>query len=290
MAKKTAVLDKVNGSSEEERMRQLTLGSIVEMNPYQPRDKVEEDEDLREMAKSIKKRGRLVQPIVVRPLPGQNRFQLAAGERRFKAVELAGLPRIAAIVRRLSDEEMLEEALIENLHRKDLKPPEEGRAVRMALDHGITLEELAERTGKSEQHLRLRLRIYEELSAEAQKKLSSEELKVAHAEVLLDLASKKDQNEAARMAVEQNLTAVQLKARTQHRLRKKQRRSTIEGERLYGHQQLSRDILSLHANLNSLQVDPQLPGKTCQTVSKQLGVLIKALQKAKDKFDAKANK
>lgn len=278
---------KDNGHGKEDRIQQLVLNSIVAMNPFQPRDEIEIDDELREMAASIKKRGRLVQPIIVRPTAKANRYQLAAGERRLKAAGLAKLPRISAIIRNLTDEEMLEEALIENLHRKDLKPPEEGRAVHIALEHGMTLEQLAERTGKSEQHLRLRLRIVQELAVDVQKKLSRDELKVAHAEVLLDLDSKKDQTEAAKMAVNQNLTATQLKARTQHKPRKT-RRSMGEGERAYGHQQLSRDILSLHANLGGLKIDPQLPAKICLTISKQLGVLIGALQKTKEKFEAKA--
>jgi ParB family chromosome partitioning protein len=277
----------INGNGQHEQIVQLPPSSIVEMNPYQPRDEIVEDDDLREMAASIRKRGHLVQPIVVRPLRGRNRFQLVVGERRLRAVRLAEMPTVPAIVRQLSDQEVAEEALIENLHRRNLKPPEEGRAVQMALDLGMTLEELAERTGKSEAHLRLRLRIFKELSAEVQKRLHQDELKVAHAEVLLDLDSKKDQKEAAEMAVKQNLTAVQLKARTQHKP-KKPRRSLGEGEKSYGHQQLSRDILALHANIGSLHIDPELPAQTCLTVAKQLGVLIKSLQKTKVRFEAKS--
>lgn len=270
---------RANGAEEQDKIVQLAPDSIVLMNPYQPRDAIEEDDDLHEMASSIRERGRLVQPIIVRPVRGRNRFQLVAGERRFKAAVLAGLDTVSAIVRKLSDQEMAEEALIENLHRKDLRPPEEGKAVQMALDLGLTFEDLVKKTGRSEPHLRTRLRIYKELSADVKQMLCNDELKVSHAEVLLDIESRKDQKEAADMAVKQNLTAKQLKARTQHKSRKTTRHQSGKSERGYGHQELSRDILDMYTLLGKFQLDTELPQQKRASVAKQVGFLITALQK-----------
>jgi ParB family chromosome partitioning protein len=118
---------------------------LVEPSPYQPRTRFRE-EALDELARSIKASG-IIQPIVVRPIG--NRFQLIAGERRWRAAQRAGLTKASAIVRHVSDELALEMTLVENIQREDLNPIEAARAFeRLMAEFQLTQESVAERTGK----------------------------------------------------------------------------------------------------------------------------------------------
>ena len=118
---------------------------LVEPSPYQPRTRFRE-EALDELARSIKTSG-IIQPIVVRPIG--NRFQLIAGERRWRAAQRAGLTKASAIVRQVSDELALEMTLVENIQREDLNPIEAARAFeRLMAEFQLTQESVAERTGK----------------------------------------------------------------------------------------------------------------------------------------------
>jgi ParB family chromosome partitioning protein len=118
---------------------------LVEPSPYQPRTRFRE-EALDELARSIKASG-IIQPIVVRPIG--NRFQLIAGERRWRAAQRAGLTKASAIVRQVSDELALEMTLVENIQREDLNPIEAARAFeRLMAEFELTQESVAERTGK----------------------------------------------------------------------------------------------------------------------------------------------
>src|SRR5260370_3640810 len=119
--------------------------ALVEPSPYQPRTRFRE-EALDELARSIKASG-IIQPIVVRPIG--NRFQLIAGERRWRAAQRAGLTKASAIVRQVSDELALEMTLVENIQREDLNPIEAARAFeRLMAEFQLTQESVAERTGK----------------------------------------------------------------------------------------------------------------------------------------------
>ena len=118
---------------------------LVEPSPYQPRTRFRE-EALDELARSIKASG-IIQPIVVRPIG--NRFQLIAGERRWRAAQRAGLTKASAIVRQVSDELALEMTLVEDIQREDLNPIEAARAFeRLMAEFQLTQESVAERTGK----------------------------------------------------------------------------------------------------------------------------------------------
>ncbi len=118
---------------------------LVDPSPYQPRTRFRE-EALDELARSIKASG-IIQPIVVRPIG--NRFQLIAGERRWRAAQRAGLTRASAIIRQVSDELALEMTLVENIQREDLNPIEAARAFeRLMEEFQLTQESVAERTGK----------------------------------------------------------------------------------------------------------------------------------------------
>jgi ParB family transcriptional regulator, chromosome partitioning protein len=118
---------------------------LIEPSPYQPRTRFRE-ESLAELAQSIQSSG-IVQPLVVRPVG--SRFQLLAGERRWRAAQRAGLTRVPVVVREVSDEAALEITLVENIQREDLNPLEEARAFeRFMSEFHLTQEEVATRTGK----------------------------------------------------------------------------------------------------------------------------------------------
>jgi ParB family chromosome partitioning protein len=118
---------------------------LIEPSPYQPRTRFR-DESLDELARSIQASG-IIQPIVVRPLG--NRFQLIAGERRWRAAQRAGLKKVAAVAKHVTDELALEMTLVENIQREDLNPIEAARAFeRLMVEFQLTQESVAERTGK----------------------------------------------------------------------------------------------------------------------------------------------
>src|SRR5216684_8114975 len=118
---------------------------LIDPSPYQPRTRFRE-EALEELARSIKASG-IIQPLVVRPIAG--RFQLIAGERRWRAAQRAGLTKVSAIIRQVSDELALEMTLVENIQREDLNAIEAARAFERLMDEAqLTQEAVAERTGK----------------------------------------------------------------------------------------------------------------------------------------------
>ncbi|MGH9198103.1 MAG: ParB/RepB/Spo0J family partition protein, partial [Acidimicrobiia bacterium] len=116
-------------------------------NPLQPRQSMGEEE-LRDLVSSVRQHG-VLQPIVVRPI--RDRFEVVAGERRWRAAASAGLETIPAVVMSLTDQEALELALVENLQREDLNSMERARAYqRLSGDFGLTQEQIADRVGKSQ--------------------------------------------------------------------------------------------------------------------------------------------
>lgn len=132
--------------TKDEKVTQIET-KLIDTNPNQPRKRFDE-ESLQELAVSIKNYG-VIQPILVSPKEG-GRYELIAGERRLRASKMAGLSFIPAIVKRFTESEMAEIALIENLQREDLNPIEEARAYRALMDkYGFTQEELADKLGKS---------------------------------------------------------------------------------------------------------------------------------------------
>jgi len=132
---------------------------LIEPNPDQPR-KVFTESDLAELAESIATKG-LLQPILVRPMPGQTeRYQIVAGERRWRAAQRAQLHEAPCLVRELTDRETLEIAIVENVQRADLNPVEEARAFRQLVEtFGHTQEEVAKAVGKSRAHVANTLRL-----------------------------------------------------------------------------------------------------------------------------------
>lgn len=139
---------------------------------------------LQELAQSIRVGG-VVQPVIVRPVG--SRFELVAGERRLRAVKLAGLAHIPALVRTISDEQALELSLVENLQREDLNPVEQARAFeRLAVKFGLTQEEIAKRTGKDRATVANTLRLLK-LPVEILQLVEQGKLSAGHARALLKL-------------------------------------------------------------------------------------------------------
>jgi ParB family chromosome partitioning protein len=166
----------------------------IRPNRRQPRS-VFDDEALKELAASIREIG-ILQPPVVRRV-GENQYELIMGERRLRAAKLAGLSKIPVIIRETSDNELLREALIENIHRSNLNSLEEAAAYNQMLsDFGLTHEELAEKIGKSRPVITNTLRLLN-LPATVQKKLASGALSMGHARALLGLS---DATEIERIA------------------------------------------------------------------------------------------
>ena len=166
----------------------------VKPNRRQPRS-IFDDEALQELAASIREIG-ILQPPVVRRV-GENEYELIMGERRLRAAKLAGLSTIPVIIRETSDNELLREALIENIHRSNLNSLEEAAAYNQMLsDFGFTHDELAKKIGKSRPVISNTLRLLN-LPPSVQKKLTSGTLSMGHARALLGLS---DASEIERIA------------------------------------------------------------------------------------------
>jgi ParB family chromosome partitioning protein len=169
------------GRDHAEGLRDIPL-ELIRPNPSQPRRHFDEPA-LLALADSIRARG-ILQPVVVRPLPG-GRYELVAGERRFRAAGIAELERVPAIVRETDDSERLELALIENMARADLNPVEEARAcATLVEDLGISKEEVARRVGRSRVAVSNLIRMLD-LPDEALTMVERRELTGGHARALL---------------------------------------------------------------------------------------------------------
>jgi ParB family transcriptional regulator, chromosome partitioning protein len=172
-------------------------------NPRQPRQ-VFEEEALAELVHSVKEVG-LLQPIVVRRL-GEDRYELIMGERRWRATQEAGLDTIPAIVRDTSDDAMLRDALLENLHRSQLNPLEEAAAYQQLLDDfGCTHEELAGRIGRSRPQISNTLRLLK-LSPAVQRRVAAGVLSAGHARALLAVTTPETQDRLAGRVVSEGIS------------------------------------------------------------------------------------
>jgi ParB family transcriptional regulator, chromosome partitioning protein len=162
----------------------------IEPNPRQPRQ-VFDDEALAELVHSIREFG-LLQPIVVRavtPSPGGARYQIVMGERRWRAAQAAGLATLPAIVRETADDNLLRDALLENIHRAQLNPLEEAAAYQQLLDEfGVTHDELASRIGRSRPLITNMIRLLK-LPIPVQRRVAAGVLSAGHARALLSLDS-----------------------------------------------------------------------------------------------------
>jgi len=194
----------------------IPIGSI-EPNPAQPRTHFDE-ELLASLAASIRELG-VLQPILVRPLDG-GRYELIAGERRWRAAKRVGLPSIPALVRTVEDRTRLEQALVENLHRQDLSPLEEAGAYQQLVeDFGLTHDEVASRVGKSRVAVTNTLRLFQ-LPPSIQRLVADRALSAGHARALLGTPDRAYQEALARRAVTEGLSvrAVEEAVRTRNEL------------------------------------------------------------------------
>lgn len=185
--------------------REIPLDQI-DPNPFQTRSQVNE-EQLAELAASISANG-VVQPILVRP-QHNGRFQLIAGERRWRASRLAGKTTIPAILRQVSDEQAMEITIVENLQRADLNPMEQARAFdRLAREFHMTQEQMAQRTGKDRASVSNFLRLLK-LPSAVQGRVESGELTFGHARTLLAFEHAEEIEKAAQRIVALSLSVRQ---------------------------------------------------------------------------------
>lgn len=195
-----------NKTPSESELQQLPVAQI-EANPHQPRQDFDEEE-LAGLAESIRTHG-ILSPLVVSPLPGGERWQLIAGERRLRAARLAGLETVPALVREAGEQQRLELALIENIQRADLKPLETAEAYqRLAAEFGLIHEEIATRVGKSRVAVSNTLRLLT-LADEVKQALRDDLISEGHARALLGLANPLAQASALKTVLEKRLNVRQ---------------------------------------------------------------------------------
>lgn len=208
--------------NEADKVNQISVGEI-RTNPYQPR-KIFDQAALEELAESIKEHG-ILQPIVVRK--AGEKYELVVGERRFRAAKLIKLKEVPAIIKELTDQQMMELAILENLQREDLTPIEEAEAYQKLMEAlNLTQEQLAFRLGKSRPHIANHVRLLA-LPENVRKLISDKELSMGHGRTLLGLRSKKLIPETAEKVVKENLNVRQLENLVQ-RLNEDVPRETIE--------------------------------------------------------------
>jgi ParB family chromosome partitioning protein len=180
---------------------------LLQRGQYQPRLDIRQD-SLEELANSIKAQG-VVQPIVARPIGKKGdsqRYEIVAGERRWRAAQMAGLESIPAIVRELPDEAAIAMALIENIQREDLNPLEEARALdRLIREFDLTHGDAAEAVGRSRASVSNLLRLLD-LSDKVKVMLESRQIEMGHARALLSITDGVQQHDAARQVVRKGLS------------------------------------------------------------------------------------
>src|SRR5216684_378205 len=188
---------------------------LIQPSPFQPRTRFRE-EALEELARSIKASG-IIQPLVVRPVAG--RYQLIAGERRWRAAQRAGLTRVSAIVRQVSDELALEMTLVENIQREDLNAIETARAFeRLMEEFQLTQEAVAERTGKDRATVANAVRLLK-LEPTIQEWIEEGKLSAGHGRALLAVADAQLRMRYAQRAARGGLTVRQIERLAARRAR-----------------------------------------------------------------------
>lgn len=189
----------------ENEIKKIPLQKLV-ANPYQPR-KIFEDEAIEELAQSIREHG-IIQPIVVRKKG--SKYEIVVGERRFRAAKLANLNEIPAIVKEMSEEQMMEVAILENLQREDLTPIEEAEAYQSLIEKlNFTQEDLAKRLGKSRPHITNHIRLLQ-LPDVVRQMVNDGQLSMGHGRTLLGLKNKKRIPEVANKVIKHHLNVRQL--------------------------------------------------------------------------------
>jgi ParB family chromosome partitioning protein len=201
---------------------------LIDPSPLQPRS-VFDDAKLDELARSISANG-VVQPLLLRRRGG--RFELVAGERRWRAALLAGLSKVPAVIRAVSDDKVLELALIENIQREDLNPIEEARAYKKLIDTvGLTQETVAERVGRDRSYVTNYLRLLR-LPDDLQELLQKGKLSTGHARALLGTEHVDVQRRLARKIIEQDLSVRATERLVRQTLEPRERKTTARSQAL----------------------------------------------------------
>ena len=188
----------------------------IQKNPYQPRKEFD-GEKLDELAQSIKENG-VIQPIIVRQSP-VIRYEILAGERRYRASLLAGLTSIPAVVKQLSDQEMMVQSIIENLQRENLNPIEEARAYESLVEKGFTHAEIADKMGKSRPYISNSIRLLS-LPEQILSEVENGKLSQAHARSLVGL-NKEQQDYFFQRIIEEDISVRKLEALLTEKKQKK---------------------------------------------------------------------
>jgi ParB family transcriptional regulator, chromosome partitioning protein len=226
----------------------------LDANPLQPR-RVFEAERLSELAQSIRANG-IVQPIVVRKVG--DRYQLVAGERRWRAAKIAGLDKVPVVVRDIPDDRLLEITLIENIQREDLNAIETAVAFdRLGQELNLTAEQVGERTGKDRSTVINFLRLLQ-LPSDIQQMIADRRLTQGHARCLLSLPTQQLQREVAEKAVEQAWSVRQTERVTQ---------KMVDGGKTVKH-------------VEEVQIDPNVKA-AIQELERALGTKVRIFEKAK---------
>ena len=188
----------------------------IQKNPYQPRKEFDR-EKLDELAQSIKENG-VIQPIIVRQSPVIG-YEILAGERRYRASLLAGLTSIPAVVKQLSDQEMIVQSIIENLQRENLNPIEEARAYESLVEKGFTHAEIADKMGKSRPYISNSIRLLS-LPEQILSEVENGKLSQAHARSLVGL-NKEQQDYFFQRIIEEDISVRKLEALLTEKKQKK---------------------------------------------------------------------
>ena len=287
-ASKTAP-SKTESAAEAPNSKQIQFISIsrLERNPEQPR-KIFNEADMAELTNSIREKG-VLQPILVRPIPPSARsksesksadYQIVAGERRWQASLKAGLDAMPVLIRELSDQEVLEIGVVENVQRADLNPMEEARAYRALMDDfGRTQSDVSEAIGKSRSHIANLLRMLD-MPLQIQRWLELGKLSLGHAKAIISMP---DPIEVAEMILEQGLS---VRATEAYVKRYKDGAPHILGGELRRPQEKDPDIKALERQLMDmlgLKVDLNHKGpggalKVKYKTSKQLDEVVRRLR------------
>jgi ParB family chromosome partitioning protein len=201
----SALLSDLEPAPQGEDLHEVDI-DLIDPNPDQPRSRFNEDK-LEELAQSIRANG-LVQPLLLRRA-ANGRYQIVAGERRWRAAQRAGLRKIHSVVRNIPDSKLLELALIENIQREELNPIEEAAAYQRLIHNlGVTQDEVAQQVGKDRSSIANYLRLLK-LPEEVQKMLEDELISMGHARALLGLDTKDQIRRLATEVAEKKLSVRQ---------------------------------------------------------------------------------
>lgn len=212
-----------NGAEENFELNSDKLAlSKIDINPEQPR-KTFDEVALNELAESIKEKG-VLQPLLVRPV--KNRYQLVAGERRFRAAHIAKLKEVPVIIKDLSDKDSMEIALIENLQREDLNAVEEAQGIKLLMDkYSLTQEEVAGKLSKSRPAVANSIRLLN-LSDKILRQLKEGLLSAGHARALLSIEDKAKREAIADLIIKNNLSVRETEKLAKKKIVKTRRKST----------------------------------------------------------------